>query len=56
MGGPVAISFMTNKKRRFLLDVLLLLCYNDNNHETKISITKGELQKCVLSTLFFKKG
>lgn len=57
MGGPVAISLSGQTKRgNIFVDVSSLLCYNDNNHETKISITKGEHCKNASSPLCFLNG
>ena len=51
------IVLYKQKRGNIFVDVSSLLCYNDNNHETKITPTeRGTLQKCFLSTLFFKKG
>ena len=46
MGGPVAIIVLYKQKRgNIFVDVSSLLCYNDNNHETKINTSKGNIAK-----------
>ena len=41
------------KRGNIFVDVSSLLCYNDNNHETKINTSKGNIIKMLPQTLFF---